>query len=81
MSPRAARIPVPVLRACRAGACGAAPSGLLCLSRRPRSQRPPRQSGGGSLRWATGVAANATLRSTSGQDLPMWGETPPVGGG
>lgn len=78
MSPRAVRVPAPVLRPYWAGACGAAPSGLLCLSRRPRS---PRQSGGGSLRWATGVAANAPLRSTSGQDLPMWGETPPAGGG
>ena len=81
MSPRAARIPAPVLRACRAGACGAAPSGLLCLSRRPRSPRPPSQSNGGSLRWATGVAANATARSTFRQDLPMWWERPPTGRG
>ena len=78
MSPRAVRVPAPVLRPCWAGACGAAPSGLLCLSRRPRS---PRQSGGGSLRWATGAAANATARSTFRQDLPMWWERPPTGRG
>ncbi len=72
MSPRALRVPTPVLRACQAGACAAAPSGLLRLLRRPR---------GRSLRWATGGATNATSRSTSGQDLPMWRETPLAGGG